>query len=277
MGSRLPLIKTPSAIPSAPAKYRSISTAAPERARPRAGPAIFRRNTSRSTPTITRDARLCRRSALCPALHRSGNTIHGTMQGQSEHERQEAERDDPFPPRFRHLKRWVITAVLVTLALLVLRVWWGRQAQHRLDALVAEARASGESILIRDFVPPDVPEPLNAAIPLRAASAKLVETEQQKSWLFDQELPLTPLDQRIIRDIREQNKEALRLVRQARDRKHVDWGIRPATPMVSLLLPHLSPMRRLAFLIHSLILFEHVEGQDAAALEHVRDVMFQAR
>ena len=50
-------------------------------------------------------------------------------------------------------------------------LWWGHEAQRRLDAEIAAIRARGEPILIEDFTVQPVPDSENAALLLRKAAA----------------------------------------------------------------------------------------------------------
>jgi hypothetical protein len=199
-----------------------------------------------------------------------------TMEAPPAH-RADEEADQPFPPRFRQLKRWTIIGLVVVIGLVGLRIWWGHEAQRRLDALVAESQAQGRKILLSDYVPPNVPDEANAAVMIRAAAKAIVKTKEQDEWIFDSDLPLTRVDVRVIDDLRSRNREALRLAREARKLTQVDWGVRPRTPMMMVMMPPFNEVRRLAAMIQAIALYEHTRGNDAAALEHARDILFQSR
>ncbi len=76
------------------------------------------------------------------------------------------------PPRFRWLKRGTVIGFGVIVALAGVRLWWGWEAQRRLDAIVAAMHARGEPILAEDFKSPPLASGDNAApILLQAAAA----------------------------------------------------------------------------------------------------------
>lgn len=76
--------------------------------------------------------------------------------------------DDDLP-RFRWLRRIVLTVAVVLLALAGLRVWAGYRAQARLDATIAELRTRGEPLTVAELRPGRVSPKENRAIYVRAA------------------------------------------------------------------------------------------------------------
>src|SRR6202030_2440545 len=58
-----------------------------------------------------------------------------------------------FPPRFWWLKRIALLVLIAIAAVTALRWWWGREADRRLAAIVADARARAEPILPEEFEP----------------------------------------------------------------------------------------------------------------------------
>src|SRR4051794_38390518 len=83
------------------------------------------------------------------------------------------EVDYPHPRRFWWLKRLAVVYLLVAVALVGLRIWWGRLAQRRLDATIASIRAAGEPALAQDLNQAHIPDADNAAYYYRLAIAKL--------------------------------------------------------------------------------------------------------
>jgi hypothetical protein len=80
-----------------------------------------------------------------------------------------------------------------------------------------------------------------------------------------------------VREVVERNGAALRLLREARAKKGVDWQITLGRPMVSTLLPDLAPQKKLARLAREAALLAHQEGNDQEAIEHIRDVLMLGR
>src|SRR5204863_3797892 len=65
------------------------------------------------------------------------------------------------------------------------------------------------------------------------------------------------------------------LVRQSRltcDPAEADWGLRYSTPVVTVVLPYLGDVHELASLLRDMAMREHLHGDDATALELIRDV-----
>ena len=55
---------------------------------------------------------------------------------------------EPVPPRYWWLKRILVAVGVLVLLLVVFRLWWGWEAQRRLDAKIAEVsrrRSAGDA------------------------------------------------------------------------------------------------------------------------------------
>src|SRR5436190_374255 len=70
---------------------------------------------------------------------------------------------------------------------------------------------------------------------------------------------------------------SIALARQARSHPHVDWGIPLTRPSFSILLPSLNTSRNLANLLADAALHAHLHGDDAEAVERLRDLHYLAR
>jgi len=190
-----------------------------------------------------------------------------------------SEPDYPYPPRFRALKRWSVIGSLVIIALVGLRIWWGRECQRRFDALVTDAHSHGRRILINDFAFSPVPDERNAAAVLRTAANALNKNKSKEldEWDFGGELPLNTTDVRMIQELLRTHGDDLGQARGARDLKQVDWGVRLRTPAMNVLLPFLSEIRHLSSTEQAVALYQHTRGNDRETMEGVRDILFQAR
>ena len=62
------------------------------------------------------------------------------------------EQDAYNPPRFWWLKRITCAGIAYMIFLLAVRLWWGWEAQRRLDAAIEERRAAGQPVLLEDFM-----------------------------------------------------------------------------------------------------------------------------
>lgn len=80
----------------------------------------------------------------------------------------------PYPPRLWWLKRLSLLCVLVAAALVGLRLWWGWEAQRRLDRVLQPVRAAGLPVLATDMKRQSLTDEINAAAYLRKASASIV-------------------------------------------------------------------------------------------------------
>ena len=164
----------------------------------------------------------------------------------------------PVPKRFWWLKRIAVLAALVLVALICLRFWWGVESHRRLQAEIDRIKAAGQPLFLEDFVPPPVSDEDNAAILIRQAVANwndaAKEAEDDRQYLQD-------------------NAEPLSMVREATSRPGCDWGIAFTSPAINILLPHLSSQRRLGRALADVAKRQHRLGDDAAAIETLRDLM----
>src|SRR5438477_8323245 len=80
-----------------------------------------------------------------------------------------------YPRRFWWLKRLSLAAVVVAIALLALRIWWGAKARGILNTEIAAFHAGGEPILPEDFATPIVSDADNGAFYLKKAAEAVDE------------------------------------------------------------------------------------------------------
>lgn len=164
--------------------------------------------------------------------------------------------EPPIPPRFRWLKRIVVVAIALMAGLLGLRLWWGHVAGGRLQAELDRYRAAGEPVYLEDFQVPPIPDEENAALLLMEAAA---------TW--------KPIQQNQMDDPRaylDSNAHALELVRRAQTLPTADWSITLQSPGISILLPHLSPARKLALNLGEAAEMQHEQMNDSQCVETIR-------
>jgi hypothetical protein len=181
----------------------------------------------------------------------------------------------PIPPRYWWLKRIGAGAGVLVLALVAVRLWWGHVAERRLRAKIAEYHAAGLPILCEDFGRESVPDDENAAS-LLAQAAALVGTPPDLNEVVRalRNRTVSPEDmRRFLTD----NERVLRLVQEAGTRPRADWHLRITSPMFNTLLPYLRGQRGLAATVDATALYQHVLGDDKAALETVRDSLAISR
>lgn len=188
-----------------------------------------------------------------------------------------AEPTVPFPPRFWWFKRLLLAGLLMLLGVGGLRLWWGWRSHQLLQAYVSDLKSRGEPVTVDDLNPPaDIPVSDNAALPLLQAAGMInpnsgsgpsnSQVTFPTAWPFD-----ATWDQMAGQAVAA-HANLFPLVRQARSRTRADFGIRAKTPGVSVLLPQLNALRTTANLVSDAALWAHFQGDDAAAIETIRDV-----
>src|SRR5690348_4577514 len=140
----------------------------------------------------------------------------------------------PIPPRFRWLKRILVLAAVLVVALVGAQRWWAYTADRRYQALIDSTRGRGEPILPADFLPAArIPDSRNAAYSLITAAQSLKLTAAYHDFADNypgEEAPLTSSDIDICKTAVAANAKSLSLVRLARSQPEADWKIQLATP-----------------------------------------------
>ena len=181
----------------------------------------------------------------------------------------------PIPPRYWWLKRILLVGGIFALALIGLRIWWGCEAERRLQAAIDKYRAAGQPVLMEDFVVEPIPDEDNAAHFLTQAAAKLTQPADVRfsidNFLQDRQLLTDQADQ--LTQLIQANQETLALIRTARSKTAADWKIKLVSPAINLMTPMLLPQRQLAKLTRLAVRHQHQTGNDAAAVELLRDML----
>src|SRR5689334_9541751 len=188
--------------------------------------------------------------------------------------------DSGSPRPRRRWGWWVALALVVFIALAILgHAYWGSYQERELEREVAELRAAGEPMVAGDFVRQPVAEADNAALLLRKAAQSINDTSE--AWGRAHELQLDSGlkddDVALVGEVVEQNQFALKLLREARGRKQVDWQIPISTLMISTRLPDVGGQTNLASLSRMSALLAHQRRDDAEAVERVRDLLMQSK
>lgn len=155
------------------------------------------------------------------------------------------------------------------------------QAQKALDTDLDALHQRGEPARPEDLIRPSIPDAANAVLDLRAA-AKAIDRQSKALRTYDDisgpiTLPLAPEQAEIIRTLVKENAAALKLIRSAVAKGKADWQRKYATPLIKVLLPDLADMRMLANLLQPAAMLAHEDGDDIAALEYVRELLFVSR
>lgn len=191
------------------------------------------------------------------------------------------ESNAPYPPRCWWLKRLTALGVVVLVGMGGVRAWWGRHADSLLAVEHAAVRAAGHPLAAEDLNRPPVPAERNAAAFILRAIA-IFEAENvmgpgSSSRDFGGYPPFPPEWHKLADAAVAANGAVFPLVRQARVHDAFDWGQRISSPSSSARFDHLFPSRELTYLLTDAALREHLRGNDAAALELIRDARHLAR
>ena len=192
----------------------------------------------------------------------------------------DAEPDRPHPPRRWWLKRLTSGCVLLAVALAGLRAWWGHEADRRLRRTLDAIAADGHPVRAADLTAPPIPDELNAAIYLDRAAAAVVpgaDSPSSSALGYNAYPPYPPAWHALSDGSVKANGMAYVLARRARAHEQSDWRTPMPTPTIAVQLPHLNRTRHLANIVSDAALRAHLHGDDATALETVRDVRHQAR
>jgi hypothetical protein len=184
----------------------------------------------------------------------------------------------PIPPRFWWLKRIGVAVGVLLVALFALRLWWGWEANRRLQAEIDRIIAAGEPIYPEDFDPKeDIPDDQNAAkLLLQAAAAINLTTDQMKlveEFHVDSAAVREHSDE--VRAILEGNAQVFDILRRARGMSSAEWGVSSHTPFATFnaILPVLSGQRQLAKLLDLAAVHLHLAGDDGDAVGKLRDLL----
>jgi hypothetical protein len=173
--------------------------------------------------------------------------------------------------------RWVWRLGVGFVVLLVAFLAWVWYQTHRAEtdllAWVDALRRQGEPVALDDLADDPLPDDLNAAKGLRAATTGL------DIKVFDDEPrpPLTPAEREELGAIVSSNQSALDRLRAARAKAGVVWQVEYTSPLLTGLQFDVGPYKDLANLAGYDSLLAHERGDHAAALERVRDALFLSR
>ena len=212
----------------------------------------------------------------------------------------------PARKRWRWTKRFYAALIVFFLVTIAARIWWGYHAECQLREVLDRIAARGEPIEWADLAPPEVPDDENAALLYKkAAQIPLFTTERTEDdydfdienmrmfhgrpepnaeekrlyrlWSMVDDLVKYPKfrseHEADLREIVKESREALDLCRKARGLKQADWGMDFSGPAISALVPSLRATRQVAKLLCLAAIEAHERGDDAAALEYIRDTL----
>ncbi len=184
----------------------------------------------------------------------------------------------PYPPRYRYLKRLVVAYALFIGVIIATWYAWDLVTRRRFDAEVARLRGLGQMVLADDFNnQPTIPDDENAAVLLKQAMAVTFNAAQDD---FDNNinwsLKLTDHQRAVLASFSADFAPKLQFARQARQRHRADWKQTYRSPLIGVMLPSLNPSRTLAVLLGYTAIAHHLDGDDAEAIECIRDILHES-
>lgn len=180
--------------------------------------------------------------------------------------------------------RWgrfvVLSVLLLVIVVLLGHWWWSRRGEKALLAQMAEYAQRGEPAALEDFEDEDIPDAMNAAVDLRAAAAALASTnvdDRRRALDVALFLPLNEREMALLQKFTADHAKAFEHVQAARTKPGINWNIQVQSPMIATLLPDLNGQKEVTDLLNVAALLAHQQGDDAAAIGHIEDMMFVAR
>jgi hypothetical protein len=178
-------------------------------------------------------------------------------------------------------KRITTVAVMLTILLPTLWLLWNHIANQRLQSMIDQITARHEPLYPADFAPPPLPDDQNAATYLKAAALALNRqnwSPRSSNFTFPPYPPFGAQWQQMADASVKSNPQALALARQAWKFDRAIWEMLTSTsPVVrSTIIPQLNGARGLANLLADAAELAHIQGDDAEAIERLRDVLHEA-
>jgi hypothetical protein len=185
------------------------------------------------------------------------------------------EPTSPVPVRFWWLKRLALLVVLIAAALVLLRLAWGWDADRRLRRMLGPLEAEGSPLRVEDFTPLPVRDEENAAAYLKAAIDAIDrrnECPASSTLTYPDSPPFGSAWENLASKSVAASAKTFPLARRARAFDRFDWGTQYKKPATAVLLPYLNNARELANTLGDAALYSHLHGDDATALETMRDL-----
>lgn len=202
--------------------------------------------------------------------------------------------EDKGKPPKRRRRRWLLVIPAIVLAIAIAWVVWAVLGTSALRREVEAIRARGEPLAWADLASEPVPDEQNAAELYRKAGEIAGQHEQKLDEALSaaaegkdpgQRLDISHLDRAEVRRRYAAEvsaflagcEDALELARRARQMSRSDWKIDYSRPAILWELPPLSEHRCLSRALSLAALSAHDAGDDASAVEYLRDGLAQAR
>src|SRR5947209_18776732 len=104
------------------------------------------------------------------------------------------------------------------------------------------------------------------------AYSSFTATQRKFEQVFEGELPLEPGEVATLQSIVAGERPVLDAMRAARGKRRADWKVRLRSPAYAVTLSHLNGARGAANITRMAVLYEHTSGDDASAVQRLRDL-----
>lgn len=136
----------------------------------------------------------------------------------------------------------------------------------------------GEKILVGDFVTSAPPDDQNAATYIREAIDQLPQDTHQQHLIevagsFHPGAEAKPF----VRQYNSAHAQIKALLQRAEACPHVDWHVKWSSPATQMMESYLKGQRELASFLYAVGICQHESGDDAAAMQTARELLFLAR
>lgn len=178
----------------------------------------------------------------------------------------------PIPPRYWWLKRISIGVGVLLVAVVFLRLWWGWEAERRLQAEIDRIIAAGEPFYPEDYIR-DVPDEQNAALLYEQAAGALRADPNSEidaaDVCFDWEECEKHVDE--ARALIELNAPVVHLVRRGRALPEVSWN--PTLTNAQLFAANLSANRQVTRILQLAAYLHFRDGHHDQFVETILDMI----
>ena len=182
--------------------------------------------------------------------------------------------DRPDPPPHWWLKRGLLAAAGLIVALLALRLLAGWNADRRLAAHTAAERAAGRLVDPEDLDDPPLRDGENAAHFYRRAAAAITLTPAEEAAVTRYAyVGPTAANLPARRSAVAANRQPLADLRTARELPGVDWGVKYRRPVWKVSLSQLQDQRPMAELLRAAAEVAIANGNSAEAVERLFDLV----
>lgn len=183
-----------------------------------------------------------------------------------------------LPRRSRGMRALIWLAIIfvaLILLLVLIHTIWSWRAGSRLAAMIAALKAKGEPVTIEAIAPKPIPDEQNAYVDVRRAIALMpAEGEAAKELSQVREklaIPLFDDEKSLLQRVTTDTDESIAAIKPALNKPTaVNDQMKFASPMISILLPDLNALRRLANTAVYSAMLDFEAGRHDLALEKLR-------